>query len=187
MNSRGITVQRNKQKGVFSIELAFVLIGMTSCLYFCFDLGFQQIRKSQLERTAHSLVSLLKERSLFYASSRGQKLPARIQDSQALQLQVIGARLLNSKVEDVSVVIEERFNGKHHSTRRALAPDINCTPPFSLNSNELDITREKQGNYAPLYQVTICQRIPAWFERIMGNDPKKTDRILTSYSTFIGR
>ncbi|MGF1692155.1 tight adherence pilus pseudopilin TadF [Photobacterium kagoshimensis] len=180
-------MQINKQKGVFSIELAFVLIGMTSCLYFCFDLGFQQIRKSQLERTAHSLVSLLKERSLFYPSSRGQQFHTRIQESQAQQLQLIGAKLLNSKVEDVSVIIEERLSGKHHLTRQALSPEVNCAPPFSLASKKLDITREKQDKYAPIYQVTICQRIPAWFERIMGNDPKKTDRILTSYSTFIGR
>ena len=50
------------QNGVFSIELAFVLLGMCAFLFFIFDLGFQVVQKSQLHRASYSLASVLKER-----------------------------------------------------------------------------------------------------------------------------
>lgn len=186
MNLRERKVPIKKQRGVFSIEMVFVLIGMTACLYFCFDLGFQQIRKSQLERTSHSLVSLLKERTLFY-SPKNNTTNYRISPDQAKQLRTIGARLLNTTEEHVSVVIEARVKGRYLSSQYALAPQLNCSATKSLNTKDLDVKRERNNSYAPIYQVTICQRVPAWFERVIGNEPDKKDRVLTAHSTFIGR
>ncbi|OAN12988.1 hypothetical protein A3K86_15060 [Photobacterium jeanii] len=180
-------MRRYKQKGVFSIEMVFVLMGMTACLYFCFDLGFQQIRKSQLERAAHSLVSLLKERSLFYNKSSSKQAKYIITSGQAQQLRTVGARLLNTTEDNVSIVIESRVNSNYTSPSVALAPQLNCVSPKPLSNNTLDVKRERSGSSAPIYQVTICQRVPAWFERVMGNEPKKKDRVITAHSTFIGR
>lgn len=180
-------MQINKQRGVFSIEMAFVLIGMTACLYFSFDLGFQQIRKSQLERTSHSLVSLLKERTLFYKQPRNKTPNYMLSPEQAQQLRTVGAKLLNTTEDHVSVVIEARINGTYQSSQHALAPQLNCTSVKPLKNTALDVKREKHGSFAPIYQVTVCQRVPAWFERVMGNQPNKHDRVITAHSTFIGR
>lgn len=175
-----------KQRGVFSIEMAFVLIGMCACLYFCFDLGYQQIRKSQLERVSYSLVSVLKERSLLYRKNKNDTQYEIVNASQVEQLKSIGAKLLGVDKNKISVVVDYRIEAINKPRVSALSAGIECTPLQTL-SNKLDVTLEKGGRPAPIYQVTICQQVPAWFESIVGGDKSKNKRILQVQSSFVGR
>ncbi|WP_171380996.1 tight adherence pilus pseudopilin TadF [Vibrio europaeus] len=171
---------RSKQKGVFAIELAFILLAMTWSLYFCFDLGYQQMRKSQLERVSYSLVSLLKERSLFYSGNPKNT------GEEAKELRDLGSRLLGIPPEKLSVVIERRTGESLRRTRKEKSGSIACIPVNALDS-KFDIPLEKSGKFAPVYQVTLCQSIPAWFEKAVGSNSPPKDRVLTAYSAFLGR
>jgi tight adherence protein F len=171
----------SKQSGVFSIELAFVLVGMSAALYFCFDLGFQQTKKSQLERVSYSLVSVLKERKLFFESKDLNT------GKEASQLHNLAAHLLNVDKSKVAVTIERRV-GKEGQRRNITetSGQFVCATKDSLDSR-FDIPLEKSKKVAPVYQVTVCQQVPAWFERAIGKDKQKTERILTANSAFLGR
>ncbi|USD67751.1 tight adherence pilus pseudopilin TadF [Vibrio sp. SCSIO 43136] len=172
-------MQINKNRGVFSIEMAFVLIGMSACLYFCFDLGYQQIRKSQLERVSYSLVSVLKERTLFYQ----QKQP--VDGKQVAQLHKIAARLLNTSPERVAINVDYRI-GKTQRINQSQRHGFTCESQGKLNQ-KFDVALEKTGEFAPVYQVTVCQKIPAWFERVIGKDIDNDERVIKAQSTFMGR
>lgn len=177
-------LNKNRQQGVFSIEMAFVLLGMGACLYFCFDLGYQQIRKSQLERVSYSLVSLLKERSLFYSDDQTQP-NYRPNSQETEQLQRLAARFLNVKTDDVSVIVESRVSGRRVVFKK-LASNVPCELNYPLNQS-LAVSSGGKKAEAPIYQVTVCQIVPAWFERIVGNQADKNDRVLSAHSTFVGR
>lgn len=103
---------KRKQSGVFAIELAFILVAMSASLYFCFDLGYQQMNKSKLERVSYSLVSLLKERSLFYS---GQPKNT---GEEARELRNLGSRLLGVPKDKLSVVIERRTGQNQRRTTK---------------------------------------------------------------------
>jgi len=172
-------LKNKSQTGVFSIEMAFVLLGMCGSLCFCFDLGYQQIRKSQLERISYSLVSVLKERALFFDKRESAN------SNDVRKLHTIGTKLLGAKKEDVAVVINQRVAGQK-GTHLKYPASLSCAPKQKL-SKSFDVTLEKSGKYAPVYQVTVCQRIPAWFERIIGEEADKNDRIIQAQSSFLGR
>ena len=182
MNLRDTTMQKiNKQAGVFSIEMAFVLIGMCAALYFCFDLGYQQIRKSQLERVSYSLVSVLKERTLFYQKKE------QVSTEEVNDLHLLAVRLLNIKNNSqVSVVVDQRIQGQPSTQIRSTISQVISCKPHQMLSDKFDITLEKTGKKAPVYQVTVCQQIPAWFESVISGEAKNS-RILQVQSTFIGR
>ncbi|MGF1834981.1 tight adherence pilus pseudopilin TadF [Photobacterium sanguinicancri] len=177
---------KKKQKGVFAIEMAFVLLGMCAVLYFCFDLGYQQIRKSQLERVSYSLVSILKERTIIYKKNKNDKNYETVVQAQVDQLKKIGAVLLKVDESEVSVAVDFRINAQSKPRLSALSTGVSCSPQVLL-TNKLDVNLEKSGDPAPIYQVTVCQKVPAWFESVIGSNASKISRILQAQSTFIGR
>lgn len=177
---------KKKQKGVFAIEMAFVLLGMCAVLYFCFDLGYQQIRKSQLERVSYSLVSILKERTIIYKKNKNDKNYETVEQAQVDQLKKIGAVLLKVDESEVSVAVDFRINAQSKPRLSALSNGVACVPQIAL-TNKLDVNLEKSGDPAPIYQVTVCQKVPAWFESVIGSNASKISRILQAQSTFIGR
>jgi len=176
---------RTQQQGVFSIEMAFVLLGMSACLYFCFDLGFQQIRKSQLERVSYSLVSALKERSLFHPTINN-KPSYKVEPQEVKQLHNIAAAMLNVKKKDVSVIVSSRLPKGKTQSLSALSPNVPCRT-YSPISTKLVVTTESINQEVAIYQVTLCQIVPAWFERVIGGEAQKNDRVLSAHATFIGR
>ncbi|MCG9581443.1 hypothetical protein L1D13_23545 [Vibrio tubiashii] len=171
---------KSSQTGVFAIELAFILVAMSVSLYFCFDLGYQQMSKSKLERVSYSLVSLLKERSLFYAGNLNNT------GEEAKELRNLGSRLLGVPKDKLSVVIERRTGQNQRRTTTEKYGSIACMPASALDE-KFDIPLEKSGKYAPVYQVTLCQSVPAWFEKALGSKNPPQERVLTAYSAFLGR
>lgn len=169
------------QHGVFSIEMAFVLVGMCAALYFCFDLGYQQMKKSQLERVSYSLVSVLKERSLAFDKREN------VDKNEMHNLQKLAAKLLSTEIEKVSVVVDYRIGQKRgRSQYQKAVGDPPCNPHQKIDSR-FDVTLEKSGKKAPVYQVTVCQQVPAWFEKAINGKVDFDDRILQAQSTFLGR
>ncbi|MGF1691812.1 tight adherence pilus pseudopilin TadF [Photobacterium kagoshimensis] len=168
------------QKGTFSIELALVLIGMTALLFFIFDLGYQVIQKSQLHRTSYSLVSVLKERKAFY-SPNSRITNWGINQSQADQVLKMAKRLQGEKAT-LRISIGLKSGTKDEVKYYAGDASIKCdSRPLIPKITEGD----KHG--LNVYRVTICKKVPAFFEKAVTSDENKTDRILSSTSLFVGR
>ncbi|SON51896.1 tight adherence pilus pseudopilin TadF [Vibrio tapetis] len=169
------------QKGVFSIELAFVLLGMTAFLFFIFDLGFQVIQKSQLNRTSYAMVSVLKERKGFYTKGT-RSTNWDINQTQAKEMYQMARRLLDAKQTDIRVNIGFKSGKKNEFSLTAGDSSIPCNA--AQMTNELVDGSKHDLN---VYRVTVCRRVPVFFEKVIGDDNEKDDRVLQSTSIFVGR
>lgn len=170
-----------RQRGVFSIEMVFVLFGMGMFLFFLFDSGYQIVQTSQLNRASYALVSVLKERSAFF--SRGSKtIRWEIDGDQAVQIQQMAQQLLGENSANVRVNIGLKSGAKPEQNQLAGNSAIPC--PASPIASSLSY-----GGKFPLnvYRVTVCRRVPAFFERAVLGDSQQTSRVLQSTSLFVGR
>jgi len=171
----------NKQKGVFSIELAFVLLGMCAFLFFIFDLGFQVVQKSQLHRTSYSLASVLKERKAFF--TKGTRATNwDINADEAREMLQIAQNLLGQGKDDLRVNIGFKSGKKPEQSFFAGNGDIKC----DAKSIGDDIT-EGSKHDLNVYRVTLCRRVPAFFEKAIAGQADKESRVLQSTSLFVGR
>lgn len=173
------------QKGVFSIELVFVLLGLSACLYFFFDLSFQQMKKSQLERVTYSMVSVLKERSLFFQNTSGKRIQVVTKDDVA-KIKKLSSRYLNVDDNRISIVVSSIIDNGSVNEIKMTSKNIPCTTKNKIERT-MGAKFESNNKYAPIYQVTICQSIPAWYERVINRNSNVNSRILQAQSTFIGR
>ncbi len=171
----------SNQKGVFAIEMAFVLLAMTAFLFFIFDLGFQVVQKSQLHRTSYALVSVLKERKAFY-TEKFRNTNWDIDELQAEQMLKIAKELQANDKSPLRINIGFKNGVKDEQNLSYGDSSITCDAKPIPNSMT-------QGTKHDLnvYRVTVCKRIPAFYEKTIGSQPDKTDRVLNSTSTFVGR
>ena len=146
----------SNQKGVFAIEMAFVLLAMGFLLLFIFDLGFQVIQKSQLQRTSYALVSILKERKAFYSSA--SKSNWDINSDQATQLLKIAKKLQVNDNSSLRINIGFKDGMKKEEELWAGPSSIICDAKPIPNS----MVKGAQ-NDLKVYRVTVCKRIPAFF------------------------
>ncbi|MDC5805647.1 tight adherence pilus pseudopilin TadF [Vibrio europaeus] len=169
------------QKGVFSIELSFVLLGMCVFLFFIFDLGFQVVQKSQLHRASYSLASVLKERKDPFEWSNDKK-KADISLGEAIKIHRMAEILLDSDNDDLRVNIGFKSGAQDEQIFRAGNSDIQCDAQRITD----DMT---DGSHRDLnvYRVTICRRVPAFFEKAISGQANKDSRVLQSTSLFVGR
>lgn len=170
---------QKKQKGTFAIELALVLVGMTALLFFIFDLGYQVIQKSQLHRVSYSLVSVLKERKAFY-SPNPRDTNWDITQSQADQMLAMATNLQVSKNIRVNIGFKSGNSNeiKFYAGDASIQCDSKPIPNSMTQGSKHDLN---------VYRVTICKKVPAFYEKAVTNNDKKTTRILTSTSVFVGR
>ena len=171
------------QNGVFSIELAFVLLGMCAFLFFIFDLGFQVVQKSQLHRASYSLASVLKERKdpFEWAPNKG-KVKMDISSSEAKKIHTMAQRLLGTGKDDLRVNIGFKSGSKPEQIFKAGNGSIECdAQPINNKMTE--------GSHSDLnvYRVTVCRRVPAFFEKAIAGQADKDSRVLQSSSLFVGR
>ncbi|MDC5818719.1 tight adherence pilus pseudopilin TadF [Vibrio europaeus] len=172
------------QKGVFSIELAFVLLGMCAFLFFIFDLGFQVVQKSQLHRASYSLASVLKERKDPFEwnfESKGKK-KMDISIGEAKKIHTMAQRLLGTSNNDLRVNIGFKSGNKPEQIFKAGNGSIQCDAKPITN-------KMTEGSHRDLnvYRVTVCRQVPAFFEKAIAGEVNKDSRILQSSSLFVGR
>ncbi|EOU2462852.1 tight adherence pilus pseudopilin TadF [Vibrio navarrensis] len=170
-----------RQRGVFSIELVFVLFAMGMFLFFIFDSGYQVVQSSLLNRTSNSLVSVLKERSAFF-SQRSQSIRWELDSQQASQIHQMALRLLAERSDNVRVSIGLKSGVKSEQVFTAGNNSISCNAKPIQNAFP-----EDSQSSLNIYRVTVCRRVPAFFENGVLGDAQKTSRILQSTSLFVGR
>ena len=171
----------NKQKGVFSIELSFVLIGICALLFFIFDLGYQVVQKSQLSRTSYSIASVLKERKAFFTKGTSAT-NWDINANEVQEMLHIAQNLLGKNKDDLRVNIGFKSGKRVEQTYQAGNSEIAC----SAQSIGNDIT-EGSKHDLNVYRVTVCRRVPAFFEKAIAGQVDKDSRVLKSTSLFVGR
>ncbi|OAN13656.1 hypothetical protein A3K86_13860 [Photobacterium jeanii] len=169
-----------KQQGTFSIELTFVLIGMTALLFFIFDLGLQVIQKSQLHRTSYSLVSILKERKAFY-SPNSRVTNWDINQSQAQQILDMAKRLQGNSAQ---LRVNIGFKSGEKTEVKFYAGDLSIPCQSVPIGNNMTEGGKHDLN---VYRVTVCKKVPAFYEKAMTADTAKTSRVISSTSIFVGR
>ncbi|PSW23172.1 hypothetical protein C9I94_16230 [Photobacterium swingsii] len=171
---------KSRQKGTFSIELSFVLLAMAVLLFFIFDLGFQVIQKSQLNRTSYSLVSILKERKAFY-SPNPRDTNWTINQSQANQMLQMAKKLQGNNA-DIRVSIGHKSGSQSEIILSAGDNSLNCDSRAIPNTMTQGSKRDLN-----VYRVTVCKKVPAFYEVAFLSNKTNKNRVLSSTSVFVGR
>ncbi|AMG29411.2 pilus assembly protein TadF [Grimontia hollisae] len=182
-----MTSSANKQHGVFAIELAMVLLGLSLIIVFTMDVVVKQSAKGKLDRLSYSTVSLLKERNQLFD---GEETMTYSEMSQAFQL--VAKSMRNTMgTFDISrlgmYVEQQRFDADKrpvpaiqnvHIYRLGSYP---CAPDDRLE-NMIHLAPVTQfDNRLTLYRVTLCYRTDNWFGELVGGQFERARSIATSF------
>ncbi|MCW8327424.1 hypothetical protein MD588_01230 [Photobacterium sp. SDRW27] len=170
---------RNNQRGVFAIEMAFVMFFLAALLFFTGDIAYKLFNRGNLDRASYSLVNIAKERSRFY----GKRLELSQQDVNGLE--TIAKRLLGDR-NHFGLRVESLINGKYQEFNNTVDSSTACSSIDSLTNQKKEelVPVSLQGKKFPLYQVTLCYSVDNWFDRFMG---KNKNSNLHSSSVIVGR
>lgn len=184
-----------EQRGVILIETAVVLIGLAMVIFMIVDLGIAFVTQSQLERTSHSLSSILRERVALYS---GDEI---ISQENVNQITQLGSTLMANKNiairvdalyfkpiikadNDQPIVKEEVVfysvgTKKCASSLPSLAKVKHLSPNSSLN------------RWMPLYRLSIC--LPgekSWFKSLVNASNSELEMVieeLVAYNIVLPR
>ncbi|USD61765.1 membrane associated secretion system protein [Vibrio sp. SCSIO 43140] len=172
------------QKGVFAIELAFVLIGICAIYLFATDLSQQLLVRAKLDRSSFALVNVIKERSRYFGADVAARSNLQVTAQDLSDLTAAASRMLNNSAEDVALQIESYVTDQGLVTLKSdKFTSLGCqTDTLSDYQNLIPV--EKGVSY-PLYRVTLCEEHHSWFEAFSAGG--STDMRLTSSSIMPGR
>ncbi|MGC3836184.1 tight adherence pilus pseudopilin TadF [Moritella viscosa] len=167
------------QRGVFAIEMAFVLFFIAALLVFTGDIAFKLFNRVALDRASYSLVNIMKERTRFY-NKRFELNQQDINDIQVLASRLLtGKRPFGLRVNSLDNGVFKTFDG-NISNAPVCRSDDALTPAYI---SEL-VPQNLAGKFFPLYQVTLCYQVDSWFDNFFGN---QTQSYLQSTSVIVGR
>lgn len=172
----------NTQKGSFTVELSFVLVGLCLIYLFSTDLSHKLLMQSALDRTSFALVNILKERTRYYQGDIQKNTNLDVEEQQRLDMQKLAARLLNQDVDSVMINIQSLV-GEVVSESETLQTD-NCTAPEIYSEGYKELVPVEEGLVYPLYSVTVCETYPSWFGVFANSSETLT---LSSTSVMPGR
>lgn len=170
---------RTNQRGVFAIEMAFVLFFIAVLLVFTGDIAFKLFNRVALDRASYSLVNIMKERTRFY-SKRFELNQQDIND-----IEMLASRLLTNE-RPFGLRVSTLHNGVFQTFDGSLsnAPKCRSSDAFTAyHMSELE-PQNLAGKLFPLYQVTLCYKVDSWFDKFFGNE---TQSDLQSTSVIVGR
>lgn len=175
-----------RQRGIFAIELAFILFGLCVIYLYSTDLSQKLLVRGKLDRTSFSLVNILKERSRYFDGNItvGDNLNVTQQELQ--QLANIASRMLNTPSDEVAIKIESITEGATVSTYSSARFDaLNCSAGSITDLNLQEMIPVSNGITYPLYRVSVCEQHDSWFDPfVKGGDTRYT---LVSSSVIPGR
>ncbi|MDD1781723.1 pilus assembly protein TadF [Enterovibrio sp. ZSDZ35] len=179
----------NKQRGVFSIELAMILVGFSLIIVFTMDVVTKQSVKGKLDRLSYSVVSLLKERTQLFD---GEERMTNGEAAAALALvsNSLTATMNSFEASRVGILIEQqRFNSEQQAIPSVNGVNIykvgeyDCEPVARLSTKAELSPVTNFGNRLSLYQVTLCYQTDNLFGSLIG----KSWELARSTSISIGR
>lgn len=167
------------QRGVFAIEMAFVLFFIAGLLVFTGDVAFKLFNRVALDRASYSLVNVMKERTRFY----NKRFKLNQQD--ANEMRVLASRLLTGK-RAFGLRIDALHNGAFQTLDASFSSAPVCRSGDSLSEihRAVLVPQNLVGKSFPLYQVTLCYKVDSWFDKFFG---RKTQSYLQSTSVIVGR
>lgn len=156
--------QIRDSKGAVSVEFTVVMIFFILIMFLITDFGITLTKQGRLERTSHSLASVIRERKALYQSDES------ITQNEVNQLLSLAQTLLRKS--DLTIVVDALY----------LAPDplepsnnasayVSKTLSFSAGNNKCQLTKRRieisqlkelvpyassTGRWVPIYRVSIC-------------------------------
>ncbi len=173
---------KSKQDGVFTIELAFVLLFTSALLVFTGDIAFQLLSRVSLDRVSYSLVNVLKERTRFYDDHLSMT------SAEVNELDTLAARLLGyaqtSETAPYGMRVEWMVDERYSFFDRGIEGGAPCIPDDSLKNRAHLAPKTSSDKRFPLYQVTLCLKADSWFNQFLG---KGAQHYIHSSSVMPGR
>ncbi|MEZ8148548.1 tight adherence pilus pseudopilin TadF [Enterovibrio norvegicus] len=164
------------QKGVFFIELCFVLTMLSVIIFLTIDIVVKQSVKGKLDRLSYSLVSVLRERSQLFD---GDETMTYDEATKSLALIQNSLRSTLATYEDsrLGLLIEQqRFDANKNEISQNINEHIFAMGSYPCNnttplSELIDLSPVTQfDNKLTLYQVTLCYETENLFGRLFGGE-----------------
>ncbi|WP_234493854.1 tight adherence pilus pseudopilin TadF [Vibrio maritimus] len=173
-----------KQKGVFAIELGFILFALCAIFLFATDISHKLLVRAKLDRTSFALVNILKERYRYFDGSVVNKLNLDVTETELLEMRKVAARLLNTTEDEVAIKIESLVDAQFTTTFTSAKFDsLGCS--VGSISSEAGLAPTESGTIYPLYRVSVCEEHDSWFDPFVGGSTE--DIAVTSSSVMPGR
>lgn len=173
---------KSNQDGVFTIELAFVLLFLSVLLVFTGDIAFQLFNRVNLDRVSYSLVNVLKERTRFYDDNLV------VTQAEVDDLDTLAARLLGysqkPNTASYGMRVESIVNGAFSTIDIQSKGGVPCKSNDSLINRKHLAPQTSADKQFPLYQVTLCLNVDSWFNQFWADS---TDHYVHSSSVMPGR
>lgn len=152
------------EKGSVSVEFAIVMVSFILIMYLITDFGITITKQGRLERTSHSLATMLRERGALYQSNED------ITQEEVDQLLSVGQKLLNEP--NLTITVDALYLAPNDSdpSNNALAR-VSKTLTFSAGNNKCQLTNKSidisalkglspyatsTGRWVPIYRVSVC-------------------------------
>lgn len=148
----------SKLKGAISVEMSFVMGFFALFLVLAYDVGGALVIKTKLDRISYSLASIVREREMLYPN----ELKLTKQNTQDL-LKLAQSLSKDSLQGKLGLNVEmASFKGKRMGDRggieilRFSAGALECRPEKKIEDFKDASFFTTNGNYIPLYRVTLC-------------------------------
>ncbi|WP_175577476.1 tight adherence pilus pseudopilin TadF [Photobacterium proteolyticum] len=154
-------------KGVFTIELAMILIFISSVFALQANYLVSLSRKSALDRASYSAVSIVSERKQLYSDEGGlcesngivSKCPNDIDTLFSIVSSTLTRTISNFDEAELGFVVEEYIplNNTFQFTRKSRGDVNGCNFPSLAQGETMSLSPITSKNRKlPLYQVSIC-------------------------------
>ncbi|WP_390335407.1 tight adherence pilus pseudopilin TadF [Veronia pacifica] len=169
-----------KQRGVFAIEMAFVLSFLIVLLLFLTDLSRQVLLRGELDQLSYNLVTIVKERSRLQVSQKHvsqQELKRLLKVTDKLRQTDEMTRAYSLRMTSLVEGRVADFTFKATGSPRA--------PTFDKASFTRLVAKPKEGKALPLYRVAVSETISSPFSMFLGG--KNGQVTIESASVMVGR
>ncbi|MGF1788354.1 pilus assembly protein TadF [Photobacterium swingsii] len=155
-----------REKGVFTIELAMILIFASSLFVMQVNSSIAIANKGKLQRVSYSLATLLSERKQLF-NDEGNMCKDETSCTKAINMMLEIAKSSLSRMsgkfnsDKLGIQVEElrRENNKISYTKKNSGLIKDCNIIDVRNSGHL-LPKTSNDRYLPLYQVSLCYETP---------------------------
>lgn len=153
----------SKQRGVFAIELAFIVFTLCAIFMFATDLSHKLLVRAKLDRTSFALVNILKERYRYFDGDITNKVNLDVTEIELNEMRQVAARLLNTNKDLVAIQIESLIDAQFETQLASNRfKNLGCSAGSIASESHL-VPKEGAVKF-PLYRVTICEQHDSWFD-----------------------
>ncbi|AHK21899.1 tight adherence pilus pseudopilin TadF [Yersinia similis] len=168
---KGIFISVKSAHGAVALEASMIFTLLIVIIYFVLDLGQLNLNRGKVERTVHSVASVIRERTYLY-DERKQVIPAEVDDIAKVALNLLGSTFPGKAVAvrletfyfttssaGDPVVDNSWVDGKPLTL--SYATDDSCLSSDGILSDVAAakmtfISERTQWGWVPIYRVTLC-------------------------------